>query len=57
MAPGTTLSEQNYFAHRVHIVGGAIVFTLIYDESAGVVLKLLWLELPALEPRKQRTAT
>jgi hypothetical protein len=31
-------------------------FSLAYDESQGVVLKLVWPELPAAEPRKQLTA-
>lgn len=33
------------------------VFTLVYDESAGVVLRSLWSQLPAGEPPKQLRAT
>jgi hypothetical protein len=31
------------------------VFTLVYDGESGVVLKLLWMELPLTEVRKQLT--
>ncbi len=29
------------------------IFTLVYDAGSGVVLKLLWLELPLSEARKE----
>jgi hypothetical protein len=32
------------------------IFTLVYDESHGVVLKVFWPELPAEEPAKQLLA-
>jgi hypothetical protein len=32
------------------------VFTLVYEESQGVMLKLRWLELPVVEARKELTA-
>jgi hypothetical protein len=33
------------------------VFTLAYEEADGVMLKVLWLELPAVEAHKEFTAT
>src|SRR5208282_2794738 len=32
------------------------VFTLVYDEKSGVVLKLVWEELPLTEARKELPA-
>ncbi len=33
------------------------VFTLAYEDADGVMLKVLWLELPAVEAHKEFTAT